>query len=71
MQLSIKGITKQCSVSGVCECGRDYFDVVKLCIRKMSNILLNNYMKRLNDKRTAKTEKNKATRKLKTLGNAT
>jgi hypothetical protein len=73
MQLSVKGIIEQCNVSDVCECGRDYFCVVKLSVRKMSNILLNNYMKQLNDKRTGGkiNEKSKASRKLKTLSDAT
>jgi hypothetical protein len=69
MHLSMQGIREQCCVSGTCECGRSYLDVLKLCVSKMSNISLNNYMKRLNDQRVAACAKDKAARKLKTLNN--
>ena len=70
VQLAIKGITEQCSVSGTCECGKEYFDVVKMCTSKMANILLNNYMKQINDKCSSKQVSNKSKRKLETFGNS-
>ncbi len=68
--LSLELLQSKSDFNCVCEAGQDTKqNLFKLCARKMANIFLNNYSKRLNDAATkSKGHKDKKTRKLATLG---
>ena len=70
--LCVEMLKLQPNMGNVCDCGRCHLDLYKLCIVKMTNILLNNYCKRLNDAAVSakvSAKKDKQSRKLATLQN--
>jgi len=70
--LCMEMLKLQPGMDSKCECGRSQMNLYKLCAVKMTNILLNNYCKRLNDDAAsakATAQKDKKSRKLATLQN--
>lgn len=68
--LLIQLIMEKLEYSGIdldkkCNCGNNYYDIVKQCLSAITNIYLNNYIKVKNDKKS-----NSAKRKLSTLINS-
>ena len=68
MHLCMLVVKQQFQTDSVCECGRIHAEILKQCVARMSNILLNNYCKMNNDSAAAdKAAKCKQSRKLKTF----